>query len=112
MARRAVLFGVSPDRSDRDQAEESSQDGQGNRRDTEAQTESPGAIWGKVGLFDVRGRDASADQPDRFAHSFFMNSRPSRASCSSLSNIGRQIFVAAARLGTRPPKASIVSQPS
>jgi hypothetical protein len=37
---------------------------------------------------------------------------PSRASCSSDSNIRRQIFVAAASEGSASPKASIVSQPS
>ena len=41
-----------------------------------------------------------------------MNASPSRASCSSLTNIRRQIFVAAASSGRASPKASIISQPS
>src|SRR5271168_2116303 len=45
--------------------------------------------------------------PLRLAHSRFMKRRPSVASCSSLTNILRQILVAAARLGRARPKASM-----
>ena len=59
-----------------------------------------------------RDEDEAPHALTRCCHSLFMKASPSRASCSSLSNIGRQILVAAARLGRSAPKASIVSQPS
>ena len=41
-----------------------------------------------------------------------MNAAPSRASCSGLSNMRRQIFVAPASSGSESPNASTTSQPS
>jgi len=48
----------------------------------------------------------------RRAHWSFMNASPSRANCSSLWYIRRQILVAATNSGRARPKASIIIQPS
>ena len=61
----------------------------------------------------VPSRSSAAARPGRRRHKRGrMNATPSRASCSSLANICRQILVAPGSSGSAPPKASIATQPS
>lgn len=62
---------------------------------------------------DTSARQRAARWPAGYpSHRDFMKASASRASCSSVVNIRRQILVAAARSGSARPNASTISHPS
>ena len=63
-------------------------------------------------LYDVRLYRPERAATDQLAQRDFMNRSASLDSCSSLVNMRRQIFVAAAKSGRARPKASTTIQPS
>jgi Zn-dependent protease len=63
-------------------------------------------------LYDVRLDRPERAATDQLAQRDFMNRSASRESCSSLVNMRRQIFVAAAKSGRARPNASTTIQPS